>query len=70
MTTTRVEVFYLYDDGTWETGFAEVPFEVAKTESQDAFTEWVYGPSGEAFRNKWYPGTVSVGIFNWSSNNE
>jgi hypothetical protein len=39
--------------GHWETEAVEVPEEVAESESQDVFLEWVYSDGGKQFRDSW-----------------
>ncbi len=65
----KIEVYFLTEYG-WDTGMVEVPADVAQSESQDAFLNWVHSEKGEGFRETWTPSMVAVFVANWNAHEE
>lgn len=63
--TRHVEVFVLSDSSGWGTELVEIPEEVASSESQDRFLEWVYSEAGEVFRAEWGRSVFAVFVCSW-----
>lgn len=61
----KVEVYFLDEHQGWDTVLVEIPEEIAKTASQDAFLKWVYSADGEAFRESWASDTTAVFVMSW-----
>lgn len=61
------EVAFLTEYG-WSVDKVDVPSDVAMSESQDRFIEWVYSDDGSAFRDSWETrehATVAVFVMAW-----
>lgn len=62
---SKVEVVFLDEHQGWDSMVVEIPEEVAKTQSQDAFIKWVYSAEGERFRRTWHKDVMSVYVMSW-----
>lgn len=49
----KVEVYFLGENNNWSSEVVDIPVDVAKAESHDAFIKWLYSPQGEFVRETW-----------------
>lgn len=49
----KVEIYFLGANNDWSSDIVGIPEHVAKTESQDAFSKWLYTPEGEVVSSMW-----------------
>jgi hypothetical protein len=66
----KIEIYFLFDDYTWSTEIIEVPAEVADSESEDCYKNWLVSPAGKAFRDTWACNTVGTGVHWWGADTD
>lgn len=62
----KIEVYFIRDDYTWESGPVSVPDDIYQSQSEDAFQKWLhFSDEGKKFVSSWDKHVICVTVYSW-----